>query len=85
MGDQGNVSDKLAEEVEALRRLLDGELTEDAEDLVREQYSRLLEQFGGDSAALSIIRPIGAAIQERVDRGEMSRAFVRRSGSRRKR
>jgi hypothetical protein len=52
------------------------------DDYIREIYSELLEEYAGDAAAMTQIRPLGAIIDAAVEQGTLPRALVRRGVSR---
>lgn len=52
--------------------------SEEEADLIREQYSELLDEHRGDAAALARIREVGKRIAELTDAEKLPRAMVRR-------
>lgn len=56
--------------------------SEEEADLIREQYSELLDEHRGDAAALASIREVGKRIAELTDADKLPRALVRRGKAR---
>jgi len=56
--------------------------SEEEADLIREQYSELLDEYRGDEAALQEIRAVGKRIAELTDAEKLPRAMVRRGAAR---
>jgi len=69
----------------ALRARVEGcdESAEEA-DLLREQYSELLDEYRGDDAAVQQIREVGRRITQLTEAGSLPRAMVRRGADRAK-
>jgi hypothetical protein len=65
-----------------LKAYLDADF--DSGDETRELYSELLDQYGDDPAALELLRPVGERIRGLEEAGDLPRAMVRRTRSRRR-
>lgn len=89
---EGSSRNLLSRALDALRTQLDAleicaaagtdDLDERAE-AVRERYSELLEDYGDDGDAVSLIRALGRRIADLEDSGAMPRSLIRRGRSRR--
>lgn len=62
--------------------LAEDEPDDDAGEAIREAYSDLLDELGGDPAALARIREVGREIDGATERGALPRSLVRRGRTR---
>lgn len=75
--------DALRAELEALAGADPVDDADERADAVRERYSELLEDYGGDAEALTRIRAVGRRIKDLEEADVLPRSLIRRGRSRR--